>query len=1143
MERKRITFASIRKCRACHVRSQLFSDFTNSKPKRKQVRDDHHSQNLSLDRRSPAAARCGGGGYGYWFLTHSDELVRGILLEKLQAAAPDWNAKIYDVHFDWWGRVRIYDLTLQNPESRDPALTLPETIVILDRARLADEQVIVQELRLLRPELHLIRDRSGGWNIEGIKPKKQESQPEIFVQHGSVTIQVTNVDGSLSPPLVLHDIDLEMTPTGKRQYQIKTLFQLARAGKAEIDGEIDLTAKTWEMNGALENLKLGPELMRELAAFFPDKVRQWEQKADEFMASRNIALPAMPVADVAGGSSVPARSNFVDRISQTVNLTATTDVTFQLQQWKAEAPLQFGAKFLVENGRLESELLPFNLHDIGGELFVNNSQLIVRGLSARNGPTQLRTDGKWTFQELNRPVKFGISVIDLQVDQRLRSKLPATWKKYYDDMQPSGAIDLLATVSHDSVGGWDYRSDIKIKHGSAKHVKFPYRVDQIYGTVEQKGPKIIADLRGMAGEREFTLTANVSNPGPLAESTVDIHVEQLPIDNKLIAACAPPARMTIELLELRGFLDADVRLYRPPGPGHKHRPQLKGRLLNCTATYEHFPYELKNLNGVLEWDSVNWTFDDMSAKHGAAVVKGNGNFKKRGDIGRLEMNLFATDAKFDDRELYQALPPAMQSLSDEFNLQGRFDLDSHISWSPGAPPVVNLYNLSLKGDALKLRSFPFPFYDVVGNVSVIQDEKNLNDRKITIRHIKAKHSDDKNIELEGAGYYNTDGEWEISFGKLTIDDLDTGNRFRKALPDGVRAFFESTDPRGHNISAQGRLALAGFPVKREMIVTARWDIDIFHSGTTITAGVDLKDMFGRVNLVGAWDGEAMTGNGSIDLANVTVNGYQLTDVTGPFYIQGDQFIIGSREIASGQRPSDGPGAPDDQLRVTAKFIGGKLALDGIAKLDEKNHYFIKVQIRNGRVEQYAKFYAPRQKQLRGVLNGDVTFDGHGSNPDSFRGQGRLSINPAALYELPVVLAMTKTLSFLPPDKTAFDRAYTEFIVNNHEFHFTRIDLKGDAVSLRGRGRMRRSDSRLNLEFYSTVPRNQLPVPVVGSLLGQATEGWIEIQVTGTTENPRIKQSIIPRLDGSLRGFLGILTPPSGGRTPRNSSRNNNPPRR
>ncbi|TWU14917.1 hypothetical protein CA54_37870 [Symmachiella macrocystis] len=1089
----------------------------------------------------------GGGGYAYWFLSQSDELVRATLLEKLAAAAPDWQAEIPEARIDLWGRVRVYDLTLKNPENRRPAVLLPETIVVLDRSRLADQEVVIQQVRLLRPELELVRDRAGRWNLEGIQPPPEsKSQPEIFVEQGAITLRVTHEDGQLSPAMTLRDVNLELTPTGKKRYRIKSDFQLDKAGAMQLNGEFDLVAKTWEANGAIQELQLDADLAKELAGFFPKQVRKLDEQTSQLLASKRDSLAAPDADQVAQLDDRKATDGFdamADRILLAARLNAKTEITFQVKQWEQGAPVQYGAKIAISEGRLQSVFLPFELLDLGGNIFVNNTRINAQALTARNGSTNLTVDGNWAFQEADAPVKIDIAINDLPVDTRLRSRLPTSWKKYYDDTRPGGRIDVAAQLEYDRVNSWKHSSRVTIKDGTMQHVKFPYPVTDMNGWVIQDGPLLTANVNGMAGDRPITIAADVRHPGPLAESTIDIHVTGLPIDGKLINACSPPAQKAIHQLNLRGTIDADVTLYRPPGPGHKHQPHLKGKLLDGAVTCVQFPYELRDVNGLMEWDAEDWTFERMTATHGTTQVWGGGSFIKR-DGGLLDMRLVAKNASFESEELYYALPEAMQQLTREFEPQGRFDIDSHIRWTPGTIPVVDIHQLDLKNDSIKLRSFPFPFHDVTGRVSVINNpDPNLNQRDIIITGLTAKHGDDKTIELRGSGEYYPHGEWHVSLDKLTIDDLDTGNRFRKALPNTLRAFFEATDPRGHNISANGRLALRGTPGPREMMVTAKWDIDIYHSGTSITAGVGLDDLFGRVNLNGEWNGEAIMGTGWLDLDSVTIDGYQLTDIAGPMYFQNEQFIIGSRAVASDEKAAVGPTAPDDQDRVTAKFIGGKLVLDGIATLDENNAYKIKIHIKEGRVERYTERYAPKQKQLRGVINGNVVFEGRGSDPNSFRGRGNISINPAALYELPVILQMTKALSFLPPDKTAFDRAFVKFESTKHEYFFQQIDLAGDAISLRGRGRMRQSDGALDLDFYSTQPRNKLPVPIVGNLAAGLTENWVYVKVTGTTSDPKINQSVIPRLDGLGRSLLGILGPQQPTQRPTNANRSRIQPRR
>ncbi len=123
------------------------------------------------------------------------------------------------------------------------------------------------------------------------------------------------------------------------------------------------------------------------------------------------------------------------------------------------------------------------------------------------------------------------------------------------------------------------------------------------------------------------------------------------------------------------------------------------------------------------------------------------------------------------------------------------------------------------------------------------------------------------------------------------------------------------------------------------------------------------------------------------------------------------------------------------------------------------------------------------------------------------GRGQLMIHPAALYELPVFIQIFKTLSLATPDKTAFTYALASFEIGNRTINFSRIDLMGDAISLRGRGRAS-FDGPLNLEFYSR-PARSWQVPLLSNFVDQFGQGWVGVSVSGTIRDPRRESKPCP----------------------------------
>ena len=157
------------------------------------------------------------------------------------------------------------------------------------------------------------------------------------------------------------------------------------------------------------------------------------------------------------------------------------------------------------------------------------------------------------------------------------------------------------------------------------------------------------------------------------------------------------------------------------------------------------------------------------------------------------------------------------------------------------------------------------------------------------------------------------------------------------------------------------------------------------------------------------------------------------------------------------------------------------------------------------------------------MNGWAELNGNSTDPKDVMGRGQLMIHPAALYELPVFIQIFKTLSLATPDKTAFNYALTTFDIGNRTVIFNRIDLIGDAISLRGRG-WASFDGPLHLEFYSR-PASSWQVPLLSNFVDQFTQGWVGVSVTGTVQNPRARVMAMPQFDTAFRQFLAAINRP------------------
>ncbi len=1053
-----------------------------------------------------------GGAYAWHLWNHSDEVLRQLVLAKLHEFAPDWQVEFQRAQFDFQGRVRLYNLTLKTPGPDNPDLiAVPEIIVVIDPERLTERHPPIQQIRLLRPHVQLARSAAGAWNWRQLPPRPHldGTIAEWQIEQATVTVRLDHDAGRTPVSLKLRDVDAQFVPSGKRQFQIRSEGKLDLADTFQGDGQWNLDTNLWSFSGEIRDFKVEQRVYDIAARLSPDAEKLLRRYGTRPRHTAGAAA-GPPAASLTPGEPLPPAA-----IS--LGATATLDARFRVMQWQPDAELEYRAALHIEHGEVLNPWLPYPLYDLRGEVYLDNSQIVLRQFTGRNGATQMTLDGKVAGRGEVRPADLTIAVTDLAIDDRLRAWMTDDQRRVNDSLRLTGVIDGLWKLTYNGRDRWDRESTVTLKNCAAAYERFPYPVEQIQGTLKYRGEILDISVRGIAGQHPVTVTGRFRKPGPAAEAVLDIEVTGMRLDDKFRAACPLKVQKTLDAIRLQGRCSGHVQLVRPAGLNQKYSHVVAARLENCTLSARQFPYPVTNITGIVDGVGDRWIFTEMRGKHESTDLSATGSFGPD-DLGAelLELKIQVAAADFDS-QLQAALPENWQTVWKEFNPTGRVDAAIGVRWSPGLPPDVDL-DARLSDAAFSLKSFPYPMQNVQGRVQV-------GGGKVTISGLSARH-DETRFRMQGVGEFARDGEWRMRLDDVMVDDLDPDRRLRKALPARLREIIETLDPRHGKLSMSGMLEFRGTGRANDP-VTAAWDLETVYSGASITAGVDLDNLHGRVGLRGTWDGERVVGDGRIDLDSLSFRGHQLTQVQGPVSVHGTQLVIGSMEAVH----NSGPGGSAAARRLTARFIDGVLTLDGAAVLEGTTSYHVRMELSDGKLERYARLYLPGRQRLMGVMNGWLDLQGRGGSSKNLTGRGQLLVKPAALYELPVIVAIFKILSFVPPDKTAFQKALVDFDVGGGQFQFKRIDLTGDAVNLRGRGFIR-FDGPLHLDFYSMIPRNQLPIPVVKELLTEFSKGWIGVEIRGTTSNPVATMRALPQMDDALRNFLGVFDNANAANPPR-----------
>lgn len=304
--------------------------------------------------------------------------------------------------------------------------------------------------------------------------------------------------------------------------------------------------------------------------------------------------------------------------------------------------------------------------------------------------------------------------------------------------------------------------------------------------------------------------------------------------------------------------------------------------------------------------------------------------------------------------------------------------------------------------------------------------------------------------------------------------------------------------------------------------TAAWNLNMRLKQCAVSAGLDLTKVSGMVVANGTWDGYHLQSDGHIRLDQAEVLEMTITDIQGPYTMTEDELVLGCREIIQRQaQPSE---VPLDR-RLVAKAFRGVLEMDGMIDLKAGSKYEFFGELKNALLENYAAKHMPDQPNMKGVVNAWLSVAGDGDSAANLSGKGQVKIEPAALYEVPVVLEMLSALSSLQvavPNRAAFDYALMSFQIRNEAFEFEPIDLVGNAIALRGRGRVGFGGD-VYLDFFSRPPRSN---NIIKDLVMSSTTSLVAVQVRGTTSNPQTNVGR-RKLDDSMREFFGAFEPGTG----------------
>ncbi len=1080
-------------------------------------------------------------GLHYW--TQKDVLIHRALSDKLATMFPTCDVSFQNVQIANTSSVVVTELLFRSKSDETTLAKVPRLTLHLD-GQLFEEskRILVKKLELDSPQVFAVKSPDGSWNWSDFrKPEaRQKYSATVVIKNGEFQVGLQSTLGGPIRSVSSTGIELKISPEARQRYLISGNAIVDSLGPVALNGLIDSRTNEWKLTGQSGTVRVDESLIEQTGQWIPEVATQLARlrSSPQYLA-RHQGNRADSLIRSASNGNVRIPSSAARNLSVANNesfVRADVQLNFSVGQASKESPLDYLVTADIEHGQVSDLFLPIPLYDVHAKIELSPSKITIGEFRAANNQSSLfidgvaqRVGGDWSKQ-------FVVRASNLQIDERIQSILTEDLLKLYRLTSPSGIFDLDFNITQQP----QKPLNVKLRKFTARdcrvvHDFFRYPVENIHGAITHAGGDFVIEMTGTAGKRPVTLNGSFGDGTLDRDADYTITVKNLPIDDQFSNGFGRPEQAgikeAINALRLSGVIDFTGRFLKNAQTHDQFKMQLVGDVRESTLNFVGFPYEFQNFSGRIQYDGLKedvWQFRDLKAGHGHALFSGNGVLDrtvKPGVLG-LELGVVRVPIDSDLEKASLASAPHLAPLWTDFALAGTLDIEKVvIGWRPGSPTQVKLKGIQWRDGTIKPVALPYQWDNVVGALD--WDGKRIHVHSLNGWHDKTYlHIDGTDpdwptfVEIPSSGPV----AWEVHFGNLGLTKVKFDEELERALPEDLASTLKAMNLQGH-VDLQLRVDLKGW-VGEEEIVTAKWVQKTFLENNSLFAGIPLSNVTGKVNISnGVWDGQKLRMEGYLELDKATALEMSFRNIRSPFHVQGDRLVVGTPKFIDPQPQYLKPNLhTGKQLR--AEIYSGQIGFDSLVVLAERpelTQYKAEVNVSDVELAEWASDQFKNARRLNGKVNGIVGFQGMGPSTKAMTGKGWVNIVPAAIMELPAFAQMFAVMNFRPVGNTAFNYAYGDFDIKNGLLDFSRIELRGDALGLIGKGNVGFASGGLSLINLTFDSRANNRLPVLGPIIQRFGNNWIRVKVVGPVKNPEaIIQTRIGPLDDAFREFTDAI---------------------
>ncbi|QGJ69181.1 Hypothetical protein PBC10988_8490 [Planctomycetales bacterium 10988] len=1044
-----------------------------------------------------------------------NEEIRRQCQEKLSRLFPDLEIRLRSVNLLDGEGILLHDLSIADPSiaaADRSVLQIPEVMVRMptDLTQLLQGEIDLQEVIVRRPHLTVIQTGSQSCNWQEyqlIPSKKPIGWPRKIIFEGA-TIDLAHALTPKTRFYRLEEGNFTITP----YYQTSSSDPFFTEAKASAGG----TLNAWkelrvqmplgiDFEGGFEG-----DYLRNLAFSFD---LQPETKKWDFQGTLKD-LEICPELFANCPSSLG-----IDRLKgQSVRALVQVKIHCNFQPDRP-IPFQFEVVTDLRRGQIAAGMIPYSFDNLNATVSCNTYGITVHQASAKHEEATFDLYGHWQGFDLTQPCSFHFSARSMEFKESLLANLPASAEKAWDLFTPSGTFDVDLDARFDGIQ-WTPEAKITLRDTAFQYKAFPYRLRKARGSLIYRDEQLNIDVQGYAGSEPIYIQGTVVNPRDPEKIDLIVQGEDLIIDSDVLEAIPESAREEVRKLAPSGKFDLVYRHRRGYPPTELDEGHVDLKFKQGSVRPAQFPYPIYNVSGKVdgylrqtmtpggEKESLwRWTFQNLHGQNDTGQIEVHGELSPKQEGGLLRLGFSVADVPLDN-QLQRAVPPKIQRLWQSMRPIGKLQMQGEILNFPGQPLQISLKS-KVKNWTLWPTFFPYRLEEVQGS---FQFEQGV----LVLQNCEAQHG---NVRVATHGQCDFDqlGNWQLRLEDLAIERVrlsrERNPELFQALPVEIQKSINQLLPSGL-IDLQGVLVVQG---QIDLPLVWNWDIGVQLQDVSLSPDKGPQHVYGKMQSRGTSKGRTFQSQCDLTLDSLYYQGYQLTEVQGPLWIDQDRLILGALEALEPR--ANWEQIPSHRNHLTATFLAGRLVGDGIVQFLDSPVFHFRAKVYEASLGRYAREIMPgRQSNLDGKVLASIDLQGGAAGTHLLRGAGRAELREANVYELPFMVSLLSILRLKEPKSQAFSESDVDFRIDGKWVYFDQTRFRGDAISLRGSGTMNHETQEVNLQFYAVAGRDEGRVPIIDKVLGDASQSLLRISVEGKVDDLQVRRDAVPVVSGTLRSI-------------------------